>query len=106
MRLDSLNSMVSAEFRKVSSSHNKKKATSSGKGGSISRNDKASLSSGAGKAGSAEANSKMVAARLQAEPDIREDKIAEVKDKIDSGYYDSSQFANKLADKLIEDFGF
>lgn len=103
MRLESINNIVSAEFRKVESS--KKKAASDSKSPKLTRGDKASLSTGAQKMSETAASSKMVAARITAEPDVRANKIAEVKGKIESGYYNSSQFADQLADKLIKDFG-
>lgn len=103
MRLESVNNIVSTEFRKVESS--KKKAASDNKSPRVAKGDKASLSSGAQKMNETAASSKMIAARITAEPDVRANKIAEVKNKIESGYYNSSQFADQLADKLIKDFG-
>lgn len=44
-----------------------------------------------------------VSARADALPETRSDKIAEVKEKIDSGYYNSPEFMDKLADRLIND---
>jgi anti-sigma28 factor (negative regulator of flagellin synthesis) len=42
---------------------------------------------------------------MSAQPEIRSEKIDEVKRKIESGYYDSEEFIDKLADKLLKDFG-
>ena len=42
-------------------------------------------------------------ARINAINDVREDKIEEVKKKIESGYYNTPEFIEKLADKLIDD---
>lgn len=49
---------------------------------------------------------KAVQAHVQAAPDIRQDRIKDVKSKIESGYYNSDEFKDKLADRLIKDFGF
>jgi len=38
-------------------------------------------------------------------PEIRSEKVQEVKDKIKSGYYNSEEFIDKLADKIMKDFG-
>ncbi len=42
-------------------------------------------------------------ARAMATPDVREAKIAEVRSKIENGYYDSEEFQDVLADRLIKD---
>ena len=42
--------------------------------------------------------------RASHEPEIRMDKVQEVREKIKSGYYNSSDFADKLAEKMIKDF--
>lgn len=44
-------------------------------------------------------------AHINALPDIREERIADVKAKIQSGYYESAEFQDKLADKLLQEFG-
>lgn len=38
-------------------------------------------------------------------PDVREDKIAEIRQKINEGFYDQSNVASTLADKLLKEFG-
>lgn len=38
-------------------------------------------------------------------PEIRPEKVEEVKQKIRDGFYNSPEFAEKLADKLIQDIG-
>jgi flagellar biosynthesis anti-sigma factor FlgM len=106
MRLESINNMASAEFRKVNTSSTKKKTDALEKNERVTRSDSTSLSSNIERANSAEASARMISARINAEPDIREEKVAEVRSRIESGYYDSSKFAEKLADKLIENFGF
>lgn len=104
MRLESIQSVVSAEFKKVESS---KKEASTNKAATYARkSDKTSLSSDARQFSETKASANVVAARLKAEPDVRTERINEVRQKLDDGYYNSSKFADELADKLIKDFGF
>lgn len=103
MRMESISSIVAAEFRKVD---NSKKEDNNSKSATYSRKaDKASLSSDARKTSDTKGSEQVIAARVNSEPDIRTDRVDEVKRKVEQGYYNSSQFADKLADKLISDFG-
>ncbi len=47
-----------------------------------------------------------VAAHAQAAPEVRESRVAEVRERLKNGYYDSEEFKDKLADRLMKDFGF
>lgn len=51
---------------------------------------------------SSDAEVQSAKARAVAMPDVREDKIAEVRSKIESGYYNSEEFTDQLADRLIK----
>ncbi|MGL1935687.1 MAG: flagellar biosynthesis anti-sigma factor FlgM [Fibrobacterales bacterium] len=44
-------------------------------------------------------------ARVKATPEVRQDRIDAVKERIASGYYDSEEFQDKLADRLMNEFG-
>ncbi len=103
MRLESIHNVVSTEFRKVEKS---KKESAPSTAAYARKSDKTSLSSDAKQASDTKASASVVAARIQAEPDVRTDKINEVRKKLDDGYYNSSKFADELAEKLIKDFGF
>lgn len=46
-----------------------------------------------------------VETRVNALPDVREERVAEVKSRVESGYYNTSEFQDKLADKLLNEFG-
>ncbi|ERP32057.1 flagellar biosynthesis anti-sigma factor FlgM [Chitinivibrio alkaliphilus] len=105
MRLESINNMVSAEFRKIHSTSDKKKTAGPQSPSRTGRTDTASLSASAAKTHGTEAQAQLLSARLDAEPDIRDERISDVQEKIESGYYNSSNFADTLADKLIGDFG-
>jgi len=61
--------------------------------------DKVSISSDAGKSSSAEA---LVKARANALPEIREEKINVAKERIESGHYNTPEFSNELAERLVD----
>lgn len=42
---------------------------------------------------------------VSAMPDIRADKVEEARAKVESGYFNTPEFTDKLADKLLKDFG-
>jgi anti-sigma28 factor (negative regulator of flagellin synthesis) len=42
---------------------------------------------------------------LAGEPEIRKEKVEEVRNKINQGYYNSPEFVDKLAEKLLTFFG-
>jgi len=79
------------------------KETSKSEAPSRTRKDSANIS-GEGKAMSKSASAEQVEARANALPETRQEKIAEVREKIANGYYDSAEFQDKLADKLVKDF--
>lgn len=47
-----------------------------------------------------------VSAQVKALPDVRAEKVQEAKEKIASGYFNSPDFEDKLADRLMKEFGF
>jgi anti-sigma28 factor (negative regulator of flagellin synthesis) len=47
----------------------------------------------------------IVNSKIASEPDIRPEKIAEVQEKIQNGFYNSDDFVDKLATKLLDEFG-
>jgi len=67
------------------------------------RKDSAVFSSKS-KALASDAEVQSAKARAMATPDVREDKIAEVRSKIESGFYNSEEFKDLLADRLIKEF--
>lgn len=103
MRLESVNHIVSTEYRKIEET--RKKSTSVDQRDRVQKSDRTTLSKRSSDAVSS-SETKAVEAHAKVAPDIRPDRIADVKSKIASGYYNSPEFADKLADKLIKDFGF
>ncbi len=99
MRLESIREAVATEFKKIDKTE--RKATDDRL--KVTKKDSTQLSE---KATKAAPETKSIAARIAIEPDVRAERIAEVKNRIENGYYDSNEFSEKLADKLIKDFGF
>ena len=47
----------------------------------------------------------VISASLATQNDIRPEKIQEVQEKIKNGYYNSPEFIDQLATKLLSEFG-
>jgi negative regulator of flagellin synthesis FlgM len=101
MRLTPVSEQITSELKKV---EHARKVDTSAKAKNV-RTDKSEFSSNAQRLSDTKANLDIAKARLDSEPDIREEKVAEVREKIESGFYDSPEFIDKLADKIIKDFG-
>jgi flagellar biosynthesis anti-sigma factor FlgM len=102
MRILPVSQKITSELRKVESA--KKNEQASSKKMPL-KADRSELSPGAKRLSDTKANAEIVSAQLRNQPDIRTDKVEEAREKIQNGYYDSPQFLDKLADKLIADFG-
>ncbi len=101
MRISSLGALFNPEIRKgdaVAKKNEPAKGKSSG-------TDRTELSSSAQRLSDTSAQMGIVSAQLSAQPDVRPDKVAEVKQKIQNGYYDTPEFVDKLADKMAQEFG-
>lgn len=57
------------------------------------------------KAGRSASEVDKVKPMVQAQPAVREDRVAEVKARIQSGYYNTPEFQDQLAEKLAKEFG-
>lgn len=97
MRLESVREAVATEFRKIDKTDRKP----SGERPKEVKKDSASFSAGSAKATS---ETKNLAARIAIEPEVRMDRVAQVKERVSSGFYNSSEFADQLADKLTNEF--
>ena len=100
MKIERISQIFGLDLQKVSGNgKGPDKSDKSGKSDSVSLSKKAKdLASSA----SAEA----VARHLDSLPDVRADKVQEAKEKIASGYFNSPDFEEKLADRLMKEFGF
>jgi flagellar biosynthesis anti-sigma factor FlgM len=100
MRISAVTQPLSAELRKVESA--KKDKEKSGKTGSADRSD---FSQNAQRLSETKAQFQTIATSISAQPDVRTEKIAEVRQKIENGYYNSDAFIDQLAEKLMKEFG-
>jgi flagellar biosynthesis anti-sigma factor FlgM len=102
MRIDPINSKIASEINKIEKA---KKFDKIDKTKASHKPDTTNFSSGAQRLSETKANIDIVSAQLAAEPEIREDKVEEVRNKINQGYYNSPEFVDKLAEKLLTFFG-
>ena len=104
MQLGVLQSVITSDYRKYDGSVSKREGTKSD--AVAKKSDKASLSSEARSVGALSADIRVLSARVAAEPDIRVDKVEQVREKIENGFYNSEEFAEQLAERLIKDMNF
>jgi flagellar biosynthesis anti-sigma factor FlgM len=102
MRINAITQPLSAELRKIESA---KKTEKEGKGAKTPLVDHSEFSAKAQRLSETKSQFETIAASVAAQPDVRPERVAEVKAKINSGYYDSEEFIDKLADKLLVEFG-
>lgn len=100
MRISAIHELLNTETKKIESA---KKTDSASKAKSFPA-DKTEFSSKAQRLNETKTQIETIASKISAEPDVRLDKVAEVKEKIKSGYYETDDFNDKLADKLLTDF--
>jgi negative regulator of flagellin synthesis FlgM len=102
MRINAVTQSITSELQKIDSV---KKAERESKVSKTLPSDRSSISSDAQKLSETKAHFETIASSVAAQPEIRADKVDEVKKKIENGYYNSAEFIDKLADKLLKDFG-
>lgn len=100
MRINAVTQPLNAELRKIEASRKVEKETKNTK-----VSDHSDISPGAQTLSETNAQFDTIATSLSSLPDVRNEKIADVRSKIESGYYDSEEFLDKLADKLLKEFG-
>ena len=69
------------------------------------KSDSVTISSQAKNLSETDTQVKTAKARINATPDVRQDRIDAVREKIANGFYDSDEFKEKLADRLMNEFG-
>jgi len=103
MRLMPISEKITTEIKKIEQA---RKADNLPKSKAL-KSDKSEFSPGAReRLSETQANAEVVKAQLASEPEIREEKVEEVRKKIENGYYDSPEFLDKLTDKVMNDLGF
>jgi len=102
MRISAVSQTIQAELRKVEQAKKADKAFNSSK---TVATDRSHISDSARQLNATKSSIDAIAASLSTQADIRTDKISEVQEKIKNGYYDSPEFIDKLAEKLLAEFG-
>ena len=102
MRINSVASHLNVEnIKKLESERKSVSSTSK----STRAKDASTFSSEAKRLQETASEANTVQAQVQMQPEIRTDRIEEVKQRIKSGYYNSDVFIDKLAEKIMKDFG-
>ena len=101
MRINAITQPFNAELRKTEGARKTEKE----KAGKTPTVDRSDISSGAQRLSETKAQFEVLATSLSAQSDIRNERIAEVKARIENGYYNSEEFIDKLAEKLLKEFG-
>jgi flagellar biosynthesis anti-sigma factor FlgM len=102
MRINAITQPLAHELRKIEGA---KKADKEIRSARTPPTDRSEFSANATRLSETKAQFETIAASLASQPDVRPEKVAEVRGKIESGYYDSEEFIEKLADKLLREFG-
>jgi flagellar biosynthesis anti-sigma factor FlgM len=102
MRLEPVNSQIASEIKKV---ENAKKTSTTDKTKIPVKGDSHTFSSDATRLNDTKATHDIVNNQISNEPDVRAEKVEEVRSKIESGYYNTPEFIDKLAEKLLKFLG-
>lgn len=102
MRISAVTQSMQSELRKVDSIKRGEKPVKSSKAMPV---DKSEFSQSAQSANATKAAIEVIATSISSQSDIRTDKIQEVREKIKNGFYESPEFIDKLAEKLLAEFG-
>jgi anti-sigma28 factor (negative regulator of flagellin synthesis) len=101
MRILPVSQTLSSEIQKIS---NAKKPDGSPKV-KASVADSSTISAKGQRLNQTQANTEIILNQIANEPDVRLDKIEEVRQKIKNGYYNSPEFMEKLTDRMMRDLG-
>ncbi|MEO6096135.1 MAG: flagellar biosynthesis anti-sigma factor FlgM [Fibrobacteria bacterium] len=99
MKIDRISQIFGMDLQKVAGGGKSPEKTEK-----TAKSDSVSLSKKAKELSSSSTES--IRQHVDAMPDVRADKVQEVKEKIASGYFNSPDFEEKLADRLMKEFGF
>lgn len=101
MRISAVTQSYQSEVRKVEGA---RKTDKTDKNRAV-RVDNPEISSKAHRLSETRAQVETIAAQVEIQPDVRMDKVSEVREKLEQGFYNSPEFLDKLTDKLMLDFG-
>ncbi len=102
MRINAITQPLQAEFQKTENAKRSEKTIVRAK---AFPTDNSMISEGAKRLSDTKASIDSITGIIKNQDDIRTDKISEVIEKIKNGYYDSPEFIDKLAVKLLAEFG-
>jgi flagellar biosynthesis anti-sigma factor FlgM len=102
MRLEPVNNQIASEIKKT---ENAKKNGTVEKTKMPIKGDSHSISSDGNRLHDEKALHETVSNQIRNEPDVRADKVEEVRLKIEKGYYNTPEFIDRLADKLMKFLG-
>ena len=102
MRINAITQSMQTELRKVDSAKKAEKTQNTTK---LRSADHSEISAGAQQLSSTKASRDVIAATLSTQEDVRPERIQEVQEKIRNGYYNSPEFIDQLAVKLLAEFG-
>jgi anti-sigma28 factor (negative regulator of flagellin synthesis) len=102
MRINVISQPIQAEIRKIENAKKSDKLQNAVKTMPL---DHSQISEDAQRLSTIKSPMNAISAQLSLQDDIRTDKIAEVQEKINNGFYDSPEFIDKLAEKLLSEFG-
>ncbi|MCL2845292.1 MAG: flagellar biosynthesis anti-sigma factor FlgM [Chitinivibrionia bacterium] len=105
MVLTQITSTLAADFRKIDGASRARDEKTDNFAVRSKAADRTSLSSEAREAGANAAAMRVLAQRVEAQPDVRQDRIEATRQRVESGFYNSEEFASNLADRLISEFG-
>jgi flagellar biosynthesis anti-sigma factor FlgM len=100
MKIDRISQIFGMDLQKVAGGGKSPEKTEK-----PAKSDSVSLSKKA-KELSSSSSTESIRQHVDALPDVRADKVQEAKEKIASGYFNSPDFEDKLADRLMKEFGF
>ncbi|MFP4014897.1 MAG: flagellar biosynthesis anti-sigma factor FlgM [Chitinispirillaceae bacterium] len=101
MQIDNVSQPLRNEMRKV---ENSKKADKDIRSSKVSSSDRSELSQKGQQLSDTKREMEVISANVSSFPELRSEKIAEIKAKISSGFYDSEILIDRLADKLLKEF--
>ncbi|OGJ96456.1 MAG: hypothetical protein A2350_04985 [Candidatus Raymondbacteria bacterium RifOxyB12_full_50_8] len=102
MRISVISSHINADaIKKIDQERKSASITTTNK----ANKDSSVFSDDAKRLSASSADVGAVKAQAEAHPEIRPEKVQEAKQKIQSGFYDSEEFIDQLAEKIMRDFG-
>jgi hypothetical protein len=101
MLINKISQAMQGELRKVDGA---RKPGSSEPAAKAAAGDRLELSKNGAMERDIRGEMQIIAARVKAEPDIREDKVFEARVRVEHGFYNTGDFIDKLASKLATSF--